>query len=60
MAGFDAAKLTDTFQLSTDLKPLVVVALGYLDSADKLGDPFKERELTSRTRKPLDELIIIK
>ncbi len=60
MAGFDAAKLSDTFKLSTGLKPLVVVALGYLDSADKLGDPFKERELTPRIRKPLEELIIIK
>jgi len=60
MAGFDTVKLGETFSLSADLKPFVVIALGYLDSADKLDDPFKERELTPRSRKSLEELILLK
>ena len=58
MAGFDAAKIKDSFELSEYLKPVAVIALGYLDKADKLEEPFKTRELSSRKRKELSEIIL--
>ena len=58
MAGFDAAKIKDAFELSEYLKPVAIIALGYLDKADKLEEPFKTRELSSRKRKGLSEIIL--
>jgi nitroreductase len=57
MGGFYADKIIETFSLTEDQDPVVVIALGYLDDADKLDEPFKTRELTPRTRKPLAEVI---
>ena len=58
MAGFDAAKIKDAFELNEFLKPVAVIALGYLDTAEKLEEPFKTRELSSRKRKELSEIIL--
>ena len=58
MGGFDSTKLSQTFELPPNLQPLVVIALGYLDNAEKLVEPFLSRELAERTRKSLDELIL--
>ena len=58
MSGFDAAKIKDEFGLNDYLKPVAVIALGYLDEADKLEEPFKTRELSSRKRKALSEIIL--
>jgi nitroreductase len=57
MAGIDKAKLIETLQLTENKIPLCILALGYLDDAEKLEEPFKERELTARTRKPLSEIV---
>lgn len=58
MAGFDAAKVKEVFELNEYLKPVAIIALGYLDEADKLEEPFKTRELSSRKRKELSEIIL--
>jgi nitroreductase len=58
MGGFDKEKAVSLLHLSEDLEPVVVIALGYPDNADKLEEPFKTREITPRTRKPLDEIIL--
>ncbi|MCD6068230.1 MAG: nfsA [Bacteroidetes bacterium] len=58
MAGFDKSKISASFSLAENLKPMVVIALGYLDEADKLEEPYKTRELTARTRKAVSELIL--
>ena len=58
MGGFDRKKLSETFNLENNLKPMVVIALGYLDAAEKLNEPYRTRELTPRTRKPLSEIIL--
>ncbi len=56
MAGFDREKTIEALGLDTDLvEPVAFIALGYLDEADKLEEPFKTRELTPRTRKSLGE-----
>jgi len=58
LAGFSAAAIKESFGLNETLKPVTVIALGYLDDAEKLEEPFKSRELTPRKRKPLAELIL--
>jgi hypothetical protein len=37
---------------------MAVIALGYLDSAEKLPEPYKTRELSPRVRKPINEIIL--
>ena len=50
MAGIDKAKLTEALHLTENQIPLCIIALGYLDDAEKLEEPFKGRELMARTR----------
>ena len=58
MGGFDANKAIETLSINTEVyEPVVFIALGYLDDAEKLEEPFKSRELTPRTRKPLVEIV---
>ncbi len=58
MGGFDANKAIDVLNVNTEVhEPVVFIALGYLDEAEKLEEPFKTRELTPRTRKPLVEIV---
>lgn len=57
MAGFDKAKTIETFSLNAEiLEPVAFIALGYLDEPEKLGEPFRTRELTPRTRKGVAEI----
>ena len=56
MAGIDKVKLSEALHLTENQAPLCIIALGYLDDAEKLEEPFKARELMARTRKPLSEI----
>jgi nitroreductase len=57
MGGFDPSKAIEVLNINTEiLEPVVFIALGYLDSAEKLDEPFKTREITARTRKSLHEI----
>lgn len=58
MGGFDKAKAKEVFNLTDTQKPMTVMALGYLDSAEKLPEPYKTREMTPRVRKPINEIIL--
>lgn len=58
MGGFDEAKLRESFALPHNLKPVVVIALGYLGDADALEEPFRTREKTPRKRKQPDEVLL--
>lgn len=52
MGGFDAQKVRAYLSLPEDgsLKPVCIIALGYLAEPEKLPEPFKTRELTPRKR----------
>ena len=57
MGGFDHAKAIEVLNIDTETQePVVFIALGYLDTPEKLEEPFKGRELTARTRKSLSEI----
>lgn len=58
MAGFDKAMLSEKFSLPEDIKPMVTIAIGFLDAPEKLEEPYHGREITPRNRKPLEELIL--
>jgi len=58
MGGFDKEKAVRMLELPADMEPVVMIALGYPDHADKLDEPFRTREHASRTRKPLEEIML--
>ncbi len=58
MAGVEWDKLTAAFDLTENLKPLVVTAVGTVAEADKLPEALAERETVPRTRLPLEELVL--
>jgi nitroreductase len=60
MGGFDVVKTKEVFNLSEDLDPVVLIALGYPGSAEQLPAPFNEREVAPRSRKELSEILIKK
>ncbi|HMQ01089.1 MAG TPA: nitroreductase family protein [Cyclobacteriaceae bacterium] len=60
MGGFDKAKTIEAFNLPADIEPVVFIALGYLDEAEKLPEPFKTRELTERKRKAIKDFVFRK
>lgn len=59
MEGFSKPGAQQLLQLGSDIEPVVMIALGYPDVADKLPEPFKSRELAPRTRKSLDEILLV-
>jgi nitroreductase len=55
MGGFHYDKTVELFGLEKGVEPICFIVLGYLDDPDTLEEPFKTRELTPRSRKPLAE-----
>ena len=58
MTGFDKDKARENVDMPTELVPVVVVAIGTQDSADKLPAAMAEREVAPRGRKALSEIVI--
>lgn len=57
MGGFDSVKTSRLLGLGEDLLPVCIGAFGYLADPGELAEPYFSRELSGRTRKPLDELV---
>ena len=58
IGGFDKNKSKEVFNLPEGFEPIACIALGYLGSPEQLGEPLKDRELVSRSRKPISELVL--
>ena len=58
MGGFDSAGVAARFRLAPELKPMSVVAVGRLDPAADLPEPYAERERAPRERRPVSELVL--
>lgn len=56
LGGYDRTKTDQIFSISSDDEVVCFIALGYLGDGDLLDEPFKTREVTPRTRKPLDQI----
>jgi nitroreductase len=59
MGGFSPDALSASFDLDDRLRPVVVAAVGAYDPQAVLPEPFAERELAPRSRRPLDELLVV-
>ncbi len=56
MGGFFMDKAVEAFEVDTEAWEIgCFIALGYLDDAETLEEPFKSRELAPRTRKSISE-----
>ena len=58
LEGYSKENIKALLRLTEDTEPVVMIALGYPDAAEKLDEPFKARELTPRTRKGLNEILL--
>jgi nitroreductase len=60
MGGFDAVALAEAFGLPENIRPLTVTAVGTLAPAEALAnETLIARESAPRTRRPLDEIVLV-
>ena len=59
MGGFDAEGLRTAFGLEERFVPTSVTALGVLGDPEALPEPLRSRESAPRTRRPLDEIVVV-
>ena len=58
MAGFDPEKARQVFAIPTGWEPIAAIAIGYPGQPETLPQPYKDRELAPRVRKPLQEFVM--
>jgi nitroreductase len=58
MTGFDKAVAQEVLSITSELIPVVVIAVGTQDVPEKLAGPLLEREMAPRVRLPLSEIVI--
>jgi nitroreductase len=58
MTGFDKAIAQSALSISSELVPVVVIAIGTQDAPEKLTGPLLEREMAKRERLALSEIVI--
>jgi nitroreductase len=57
MAGFEVEKARELLNLPAGYEPVAMIALGYLGDPNTLPEKLRDRELSSRVRKPLTEFV---
>jgi nitroreductase len=57
MAGFNVQAARESFHVPDGWEPMSVIALGYPGNADSLPEKLREREMSQRTRKPLESFV---
>jgi len=58
MGGYSVSKAREYFDLDDNYEPMAVMAIGYKGNIDLFADDLKERELTKRFRKPIDQMLL--
>jgi len=58
MAGFDPEKARQAFAIPAEWEAIAAIAMGYPGDPETLPQPYKDRELAPRTRKPLSEFVM--
>lgn len=58
MAGFDAEKARQAFQIPAGWEPLAAMAIGYAGDPESLPQPLLDREKAPRTRKPISAFVM--
>lgn len=57
MGGFDIEAAQERFRVPAGWEPVSVIALGYPGEPESLPEPFREREMAERRRKPLEDFV---
>jgi len=57
MAGFDANRTRETYDIPPGYEPVAAMAIGYPGDAAALPDALREREIAARTRKPVSDFV---
>jgi len=57
MAGFDVPKAISVYNIPQGYQPVAAIALGYLGDPQTLSEQYLQRELSPRTRKPLENFV---
>ena len=55
MAGFDAEKAKETFNIPEGFEPVTAIAIGYYGSKDDLPEEFVKSETSKRIRKRISD-----
>jgi nitroreductase len=59
MGGFDADRLSASFDLPEDMRPLTVTAVGTLGDIAAASEQMREREAAPRTRRPVSDSVLL-
>jgi nitroreductase len=57
MAGFFPEKVREIYGVQDGFEPVAAIAIGYPGDVEVLPEPFRERELIERTRKPISSFV---
>lgn len=57
MAGFDVDKARELYKISEGYEPVAAIALGYPEDPNILPESLQPRELSPRTRKPINSFV---
>jgi nitroreductase len=58
MAGFDAEKAREVFEIPAEWEPIAAMAIGYPGDPESLPQPLRDREVAPRTRKALSTFVM--
>jgi nitroreductase len=58
IGGFDKAVAQSSLEISSELLPVIVIAIGTQDVPEKLSGPLLEREVAKRERLSLNEIVL--
>jgi nitroreductase len=56
MAGFDAARARELFEIPESFTPMAMIAIGFPGKIEELPPKHRDRELAPRRRKPISEI----
>ncbi|WIY82983.1 nitroreductase family protein [Propionimicrobium sp. PCR01-08-3] len=59
MGGFDANVIREGLELSDDVNPLTVMAIGAYDDSDSVPAEIAQRDLADRRRLPLEQVVLV-
>ena len=57
MAGIHVDKIRETYKIPDTHEPVAGIAIGYYGELDQLTEDLRQRELSERTRKPLEQFV---
>ena len=57
MIGIEPAKVREVFNVPADVEPLTGLAIGHVGKAEDLPESIRERDLSTRQRKPLKDFV---